>query len=43
VGEHISRDTAKARIDGGGSGMPAGLVSGQDEEDVLAYLQQIGG
>jgi mono/diheme cytochrome c family protein len=32
---------AKARIDNGGGAMPAGLVSGQEEEDVLAYLATI--
>ena len=41
AGEPILYDTAKARIDGGGSGMPAGLVTGQDEADVLAYVAQI--
>jgi mono/diheme cytochrome c family protein len=40
-GASISLDTARQRIDEGASGMPAGLVSGQDEEDVLAYLRQI--
>jgi mono/diheme cytochrome c family protein len=32
---------AKAQIDNGGGAMPAGLVSGQEEEDVLAYLATI--
>ena len=37
-GAAVSIAEAKARIDNGGGSMPAGLVSGQDEEDVLAYL-----
>lgn len=32
---------AKAQIDNGGSVMPAGLVSGSQERDVLAYLATI--
>ena len=43
AGASISTDVARDRIDNGTSGMPVGLVGGQDEEDVLAYLQQIGG
>jgi mono/diheme cytochrome c family protein len=41
AGASISLDAAKARIDGGASGMPAGIVTGKDEDDVLAYLQKI--
>ena len=40
-GASITLDDARAKIDDGASGMPAGLVTGQDEDDVLAYLQQI--
>jgi hypothetical protein len=31
----------KAQIDGGGVTMPAGLVKGGDEADVLAYVATI--
>jgi mono/diheme cytochrome c family protein len=41
AGASITLDDARAKIDDGASGMPAGLVTGQDEDDVLAYLQQI--
>ena len=41
AGAAITLDAAKARIDAGASGMPAGLVTGQDENDVLAYLGKI--
>jgi mono/diheme cytochrome c family protein len=41
AGTSITLDDARAKIDDGASGMPAGLVHGQDEEDVLAYLRQI--
>jgi mono/diheme cytochrome c family protein len=37
-GAPISLAQAKARIDNGGGAMPAGLVSGPEERDVLAYL-----
>jgi mono/diheme cytochrome c family protein len=37
-GASISLAEAKAQIDNGGGAMPAGLVTGQDEQDVLAYL-----
>ena len=37
----ISLGVVKATIDGGNSVMPAGLVKGGDEEDVLAYLNTI--
>ena len=41
AGASISLAAAKAQIDGGGSTMPAQLVSGQQERDVLAYLATI--
>ncbi len=41
IGLPISIARVKAQIDVGGSTMPAGLVKGQDEEDVLAYLATI--
>ena len=41
AGATITLAAAKAQIDNGGGAMPAGLVSGQDEEDVLAYLATI--
>lgn len=41
AGGTITLDAAKATIDAGASGMPAGLVTGQDENDVLAYLGKI--
>ena len=31
----------KAQIDQGGGTMPAGLVKGQDEKDVLAYVNTL--
>jgi len=37
----ISLARIKAQIDGGGSTMPAGLVKGGAEADVLAYLATI--
>jgi mono/diheme cytochrome c family protein len=37
----ISVARVKAQIDGGGSTMPAGLVKGGDEADVLAYVATI--
>ena len=40
-GDVISLLAAKAQIDQGGSVMPAALVSGRDEADVLAYLATI--
>jgi mono/diheme cytochrome c family protein len=39
AGASISLDDAKERLDEGASGMPAHLVQGTREEDVLAYLQ----
>lgn len=41
IGASISLAAAKAQIDNGGGTMPAGLVSGQSEKDVLAYLASI--
>jgi mono/diheme cytochrome c family protein len=41
AGAQITLAATKAQIDNGGGAMPAGLVSGQDEEDVLAYLATI--
>jgi mono/diheme cytochrome c family protein len=41
AGAQITIAEAKARIDNGGGIMPAGLVTGQREEDVLAYLSSI--
>jgi len=40
-GNPISLAAAKATIEGGRGAMPAGLVTGQDERDVLAYLATI--
>ena len=41
AGAQITVETAKAQIDNGGGIMPAGLVSGSREDDVLAYLESI--
>jgi cytochrome c5 len=41
AGAHISVAAAKAQIDNGGSVMPARLVRGGRENDVLAYLAKI--
>jgi cytochrome c551 len=41
AGAPITLAAAKAQIDNGGGTMPAGLVAGQEEEDVLAYLTTI--
>jgi cytochrome c551 len=41
AGNPISLATAQVTIDAGRGAMPAGLVSGQDERDVLAYLSTI--
>jgi mono/diheme cytochrome c family protein len=41
AGNPISLAAAKAQIDNGGGAMPAGIVSGRQEEDVLAYLSTI--
>ena len=41
AGAPITPAAAKVQIDNGGGTMPAGIVSGQEEEDVLAYLATI--
>jgi len=41
AGLSISLPQAKAQIDDGGETMPAALVKGQQEKDVLAYLATI--
>ena len=41
AGNPVSLAASKAQIDNGGGAMPAGLVSGQQERDVLAYLATI--
>ena len=41
AGNPISIEDAREQIETGGDGMPAGLVEGQDLEDVLAYLETI--
>ncbi|MDX6513855.1 MAG: cytochrome [Gaiellaceae bacterium] len=41
AGAQISVAAARAQIENGGSVMPGGLVKGQDERDVLAYLASI--
>jgi len=41
AGASITLAAAKAQIDQGGGSMPAGLVTGQQEQDVLAYLASI--
>jgi mono/diheme cytochrome c family protein len=38
VGNDISIDQARATIENGSGVMPGGLVTGQDLDDVLAYL-----
>ena len=40
-GNAISLAAAKAQIDSGGATMPAQLVTGRQEEDLLAYLATI--
>jgi len=40
-GNAISLAAAKAQIDSGGGTMPAQLVTGRQEEDLLAYLATI--
>jgi mono/diheme cytochrome c family protein len=39
-GSDVSIQDARSTIENGSGVMPAGLVSGQDLEDVLAYLDQ---
>jgi mono/diheme cytochrome c family protein len=41
AGAEISLDEARTTIENGSGAMPAGLVTGQDLEDVLAYLETI--
>jgi cytochrome c551 len=41
AGSGVSIAAAKAQIDKGGGVMPANLVRGRSERDVLAYLQTI--
>jgi mono/diheme cytochrome c family protein len=41
AGNPVSIEDAREQIETGGGGMPAGLVEGQDLEDVLAYLETI--
>jgi mono/diheme cytochrome c family protein len=41
IGNPISLAAAKATIESGRGVMPAGLVSGQNERDVLAYLATV--
>jgi cytochrome c551 len=41
AGATITLPAAKAQIDHGGGSMPAALVTGQQEQDVLAYLGSI--
>jgi mono/diheme cytochrome c family protein len=41
AGDAISLAQVKAQIDNGGGAMPGGLVSGQSERDVIAYLATI--
>jgi mono/diheme cytochrome c family protein len=38
AGAPITIERVKAQIDAGGGAMPAGLVTGRREEDVLAYV-----
>jgi mono/diheme cytochrome c family protein len=40
-GSSISLADARAQIEDGGGGMPANLVTGQDLEDVIAYLENV--
>jgi len=41
AGAHITLEKARAQIDNGGAIMPAHLVMGGREDDVLAYLAKI--
>jgi mono/diheme cytochrome c family protein len=41
AGNEVSIDEARSTIENGSGVMPAGLVTGQDLEDVLAYLETI--
>ena len=41
AGSNLTPAQVKAQIDAGGGAMPAGLVTGRDEEDVLAFVASI--
>jgi mono/diheme cytochrome c family protein len=41
AGSGLSAAQVRAKIDAGGGTMPAGLVTGQDEDDVVAYVDSI--
>jgi cytochrome c551 len=41
IGSDMTLGQARSQIVNGGGAMPAGLVEGQDLEDVLAYLQLV--
>jgi mono/diheme cytochrome c family protein len=41
AGANLTVEAARAQIDNGGGIMPAGLVKGSTEDDVLAYLGTI--
>jgi cytochrome c551 len=41
AGSQVSLDEARSTIENGSGVMPAGLVQGQDLEDVLAYLETV--
>lgn len=41
AGSGVSTDLARSTIENGSGVMPAGLVQGQELEDVLAYLETI--
>jgi mono/diheme cytochrome c family protein len=41
MGRDVSIDEARSTIENGAGVMPGGLVSGQDLEDVLAYLKDV--
>jgi mono/diheme cytochrome c family protein len=41
AGNPVTLDAAREQIENGGGGMPAGLVTGEELEDVLAYLDTI--
>lgn len=43
AGSGLAPARVKAQIDAGGGAMPAGLVTGQDELDVLAFVDSIAG
>jgi mono/diheme cytochrome c family protein len=41
AGNDVSLDEARSTIENGSGAMPAGLVAGEDLEDVLAFLETI--